>query len=73
MSRLFPSSPVLEVDNITCCNRAIDEISSSSSDDGVIYTGRMSQVMRQILQTWPTNQHVDVHVRPTAAAIMSSI
>ena len=71
MSKLFPSGPVLEVDHIQCCNRSDED--SSSSDEGVVYTGKMGQVIRHLLEAWPTSQHVDIHVRPTASDIIGTI
>ena len=67
MSRLFPSGPVLELDNVQCCNRSTDSDSSSSegapSDPGVVYAGRLGLVVRQVLETWPMTKDVEVDVR----------
>ena len=63
VSRLFPSGPVLEVDHVQCCNSAAED--SSSSDDGVIYTGMLNAVVRRVLSTWPLNGNVEMHVRQT--------
>jgi len=61
MSRLFPSGPVLEVDHVQCCNNAAED--SSSSDDGVVYSGKLNAVIRKVVNTWPLNGNVEMHVR----------
>ena len=61
MSRLFPSGPVLELDHVQCCNSAAED--SSSSDDGVVYSGKLNAVIRKVVDTWPLNGNVEMHVR----------
>ena len=61
MNKLFPSGPMLEVDHVQCCNSTADE--SSSSDDGVVYSGKLNAVIRKVVDTWPLNGNVEMHVR----------
>ena len=72
MSRLFPTSPMLELDHVQCCN-ANAESSSSDDDVGVVYSGNLNAVLRQILNVWPNNEVVDVHVRPRSTGILEPI
>ena len=72
MSKLFPGSPVLEVDHIECCNQTGSDDSSSDDDRGVVYSGRLNSVMRRILDTWPVGSHVDVHVRHRTSDIIEN-
>ena len=61
MSKIFPSGPVLELDHVQCCNSAAED--SSSSDDGVVYSGKLNAVIRKVVDTWPLNGNVEMHVR----------
>ena len=63
MSKLFPSGPVLELDHVQCCNNTTEETNSSSSDDGVVYSGKLNAVIRKVVDTWPLNGNVEMHVR----------
>ena len=72
MSKIFPSTPVLEVDHIECCNQTGSDDSSSDDDRGVVYSGRLNAVMHKILETWPVSSHVDVHVRQRTCDIIEN-
>ena len=74
ISRLFTSSsgPMLELDNVQCCNGNTESSDSSSSegsaeDPGVVYSGRLGLVVRQVLESWPVTKDVEVHVRTPRA------
>ena len=73
MNKIFPSGPMLELDHVQCCNRAVDDSSSSSSDDGVVYSGKLNAVIRNVLNTWPLNSDVQVHVRQTSKGIIEPL
>ena len=63
MGKLFPSGPVLELDNVQCCNQVVESDSSSDSDNGVIYSGQLHAVVKKILELWRVDTPVDIHVR----------
>ena len=71
MSKLFPSGPVLELDNVQCCNQVIESDSSSESDPGIIYSGQLNAVVKKILELWRVDTPVDVHVRHRACKNIS--
>ena len=73
MNKLFSGKSMLEVDHVQCCNNTTHDDDSDHGDTGVVYDGRINMVIRRILDTWPTDAHVEVHVRPVGREIIEPL